>query len=96
MWIDGVYFTEEESRELEKRRRKLGEERQREIDEQYRLERESISDRYLRSRYRGPKACPYREFQPCIEYQCAMFETFDAFRDIDESRPWRGHCTRQR
>lgn len=82
--------------DLEKRRRKLEEQRQWEIDEQYRLDRERMADRYLRSRYRGPKACPFRDFQPCIEYQCAMFETWDTFRDIDESRPWHGHCTRRR
>ena len=39
-----------------------------------------------KSRYSGPKACPKRNFEPCLEDQCAMY--------VNEypGRPWWGYC----
>lgn len=43
-------------------------------------------DAILKERYRGVKACPKRNFEPCIQDDCNFF--------INEQpgRPWWGYC----
>ena len=43
-------------------------------------------DSIRKERYTGAKACPHRNFKPCLEDGCALF--------VNEypGRPWWGHC----
>ncbi len=73
-----------------------------ELVEQQRLQKyqdrvslENLADKYYQAQYHGPKACPYQGFKPCLEYGCVKFQTWDVYYQVDESKPWRGHCTRK-